>query len=213
MTPSSGIQRYCAPNCFNALAARTELPPQYLKRTQWVLAGAGKEQLIAATRSALADRSFRSPEPGALSFMLSKEGYLLEQDEAAGPWLPHVMLFVPHGQTTMWGAGAEGSPVFGKATTPRSSFGLCSSFPVRRWSDGAPAPPPAERHTAQVAAADHKCVVFGGGQPTSRAVSCVRFRQGRSSNLGTRPAGDSLKRALGCRADGSRCLERYSRGP
>jgi hypothetical protein len=131
-----------APNCFNALAARTELP-QYLKRTEWVLAGAGKEQLIAATRSALADRSFRSPEPGALSFMLSKEGYL--NDEAAGPWLPHVMLFVPHGQTAAWGAGAEGSPVLGSDHSEIESTVLF--IPVRRWSDGAPAPPPAERHT------------------------------------------------------------------
>jgi hypothetical protein len=132
-----------APNCFNALAARTELP-QYLKRTQWVLAGAGKEQLIAATRSAFADRSFRTPELGAVSFMLSKEGYL--NDEAAGPWLPHVMLFVPHGQTAAWGAGAEGSPVLGSDNSEIESTVLF--IPVRRWSDGSPAPPPsAEQHT------------------------------------------------------------------
>jgi hypothetical protein len=131
-----------APNCFNAMAARTELA-QYLKRTQWVLAGAGKEQLIAATRSGFADRSFMSPESGALSFMLSKEGYI--NDEAAGPWLPHIMLFVPHGQTAVWGAGAEGSPILGGDNTEIESTVLI--IPVRRWSDGSAAPPPAEQHT------------------------------------------------------------------
>ena len=51
-----------SPNCFNAPAARTELP-QYLKRTEWVRAGASKQQMIERTRSAVADHSFRSPEP------------------------------------------------------------------------------------------------------------------------------------------------------
>src|ERR1700733_8501970 len=99
------------PNCFNASAARTELP-QYLKRTEWVLAGVTREQMIEKTRAAVADHSFTSPEPGSFSFMLSKDGYL--SDESAGPWLPHVMLFVPHGQAAAWGAGLEGSPILGK---------------------------------------------------------------------------------------------------
>jgi hypothetical protein len=133
-----------APNCFNALAARTELP-QYLKRTEWILDGADKQKLIAATRAAFADRSFKSPEPGALSFMLSKQGYI--NDQAAGPWLPHIMLFVPHGQTAIWGAGAEGSPVLGGDNSEIESTVLF--IPVRRWSDGSPAPLPAELHTHQ----------------------------------------------------------------
>jgi hypothetical protein len=131
-----------APNCFNAAAARTELP-QYLKRTEWVLAGASKQQMIERTRSAVADHSFRSPEPGAFSFMLSKNGYL--SDEAAGPWLPHVMFFVPHGQAAAWAAGLEGSPVIGRDSSEIESTVLF--IPVRRWSDGSPAPSPAEQHT------------------------------------------------------------------
>jgi len=131
-----------APNCFNASAARTELP-QYLKRTEWVLAGASREQMIERTRSAVADHSFKSPEPGSLSFMLSKDGYL--SDEAAGPWLPHVMLFVPHGQAAAWGAGMEGSPILGRDGSELESTVLL--IPVRRWSDGSPAPPPTEQHT------------------------------------------------------------------
>src|SRR5215470_18436520 len=43
--------RLRGPNCFNAAAARTELP-QILKRTEWVLSGASKQELIDRTRSA-----------------------------------------------------------------------------------------------------------------------------------------------------------------
>jgi hypothetical protein len=131
-----------APNCFNPPAVRTELP-QYLKRTEWVLAGVSKEQMIARTRAAVADGSFKSPEPGAFSFMLSKGGYV--SDESAGPWLPHVMLFVPHGQAATWAAGLEGSPILGRDGSEIETTVLF--IPVRRWSDGTPAPAPAEQHT------------------------------------------------------------------
>ena len=66
------------PNCFNPPAARSELL-QELKRTEWVLAGATRQ-------AAVASHDFKAPEAGALSFMLSKNGYL--SDDAAGPWLP-----------------------------------------------------------------------------------------------------------------------------
>jgi hypothetical protein len=131
-----------APNCFNPAAVRTELP-QILKRTEWVLAGVGKQQMIEKTRAAVADHSFKVPEPGAFSFMLSKSGYV--SDNGPGPWLPHVMFFVPHGQAAAWGAGLEGSPVLGQDASVIESTVLF--IPVRRWSDGSPAPPPAELHT------------------------------------------------------------------
>jgi len=130
-----------APNCFNAPAARTELP-QYLMRTEWVLAGASMQEMKAKTRSAIASHEFKSPEPGALSFMLSKNGYV--SDDAAGPWFPHVMFFVPHGQAAAWGAGLEGSPILGKESSDIESTVLF--VPVRRWSDGSPAQPPAAQH-------------------------------------------------------------------
>jgi hypothetical protein len=60
-----------SPNCFNPVAARTELL-RTLKRTEWVLAGADKQQLIERTRTAISDHTFKAPEPGAFSFMLSK---------------------------------------------------------------------------------------------------------------------------------------------
>ena len=125
-----------APNCFNPPAVRTVLP-QYLKRTEWVLAGVGRQEMKAKARSAFASHEFKSPEPGAFSFMLSKDGYV--SDDADGPWLPHVMFFVPHGQAAVWAAGLEGSPVMGKDGSDIEPTVLF--VPVRRWSDGSPAPP------------------------------------------------------------------------
>jgi hypothetical protein len=134
--------RLRAPNCFNPPAVRSVLP-QYLERTRWVLAGVDKPQLIEKARSAFASHDFIAPETGSFSFMLSKDGYV--SDEAAGPWLPHVMFFVPHGQTAAWGAGLEGSPVFG--SDGRSFEPTVLFIPVRRWSDGSPGPVPTEhRH-------------------------------------------------------------------
>ena len=126
-----------SPNCFNAPAARTELA-QYLMRTQWVVGGASKAQLIERTRAAIANHTFTSPEPGSLSFMLSKQGYV--SDAAAGPWLPHVMIFVPHGQGALWAASLPGSPIIGQEGSDIETTVL--NIPVRRWSDGSPAPPP-----------------------------------------------------------------------
>ena len=127
-----------APNCFNPPAVRSVLP-QYLKRTEWVLAGVSKPQMIDNARTAVADHSFTAPEPGSFSFMLSKQGYL--SDQAGGPWLPHVMFFVPHGQAAAWGAGLDASPILGADGRPFEPTVLF--IPVRRWSDGSPAPPPA----------------------------------------------------------------------
>ena len=131
------------PNCFNPPAVRSVLP-QYIKRTEWALAGLGEAQMISRTRAAFAAHSFTAPEPTSFGLMLSKQGYL--GDEAGGPWLPHVMFFVPHGQAPAWGAGLDSSPVLGADGGPYEPTTLF--VPVRRWSDGSPAPPaaPVEPH-------------------------------------------------------------------
>ncbi len=126
-----------APNCYNPPAVRTELP-KFLKRTEWVLAGATRQQLIERTKAEVASHNFKAPEAGAYSFMLSKNGYL--NDDAAGPWLPHVMLFLPHGQADNWGANGEGSPIAAKEGSALEA--TLVFIPVRTWSDGSLAPPP-----------------------------------------------------------------------
>ncbi len=130
-----------APNCFNPPAVRSVLP-LYVERSKWVVAGLTKQQMIEKNRAAFESHQFRAPEAGSFSFMLSKDGYL--SDEAGGPWLPHVMFFVPHGQGTTWGAGLEGSPVLGTESGPYEPTVLF--IPVRRWSDGSPGPTPTPPH-------------------------------------------------------------------
>ena len=125
-----------APNCFNPPAVRTVLP-MYLQRTQWVLAGLGKAEITARTRAAVAAHRIVPPAPGAFSFMLSKQGNLGDPANG-GPWLPHVMFFIPHGQAAAWGAGLEASPVIGSES--RAFEPTVLYIPVRRWSDGSPAP-------------------------------------------------------------------------
>ena len=129
-----------APNCFNPAAVRTVLP-LYLQRTRWALAGVSRAEMAARSRAALAAHTLPQPAPGAFSFMLSKQGDLGDQ-AGNGPWLPHVMFFVPHGAAGTWGAGLDASPVIGaegKAFEPTVLFS-----PVRRWSDGSPAPAAAD---------------------------------------------------------------------
>jgi hypothetical protein len=130
-----------APNCFNAAAVRSVLP-QYLQRTKWVLTGIDKQQLIEKTKTALSGHPLPAPEAGSLSFMLSKQGYL--GDKAGGPWQPHVMFFVPHGQAASWGAGLHASPIFGGESS-ELDFNVLF-IPVARWSDGSPAASSSTEH-------------------------------------------------------------------
>jgi hypothetical protein len=129
------------PNCFNPIAVRTELP-RVLKRAEWVLAGVSTADMKNRTKAAIEDGTFKTPEPGALTYMMSKNGYL--NNSAGGPWLPHIMFFVPRGQAADWGAGQDGSPVIDAGGTELDTATLL--LPVRRWSDGSPGPQPTAVH-------------------------------------------------------------------
>ena len=124
------------PICFNPAAVRSVLPA-YLERTRWVLAGATKSEISARTRAAVAAGRYAAPEIGAMSYMLSRQGYL--SDDAGGPWHPHLMFFLPSAAAApaAWGANLPGSPVLGasgSAVEPVTTFFI----PVRKWSDGTP---------------------------------------------------------------------------
>ena len=64
--------------------------------------------------------------------MMSKGGYL--SDQAAGPWHPHLMFFVPRVPAADWGANLPASPVLGGdgGLEPWTLFFV----PVANWSDG-----------------------------------------------------------------------------
>ncbi len=125
-----------APVCLNAPAARFNVPITG-KRTELVLAGHTKIQVLDGVSSALDKKELPALEPSAMCYMMSKQGYLSDSD---GHWHPHLMFFVPLAELTTWGAGLPGSPVVLAFTdTPeRHSVFL---IPVDKWSDGTAAPP------------------------------------------------------------------------
>jgi len=120
-----------APHCFNAAAARSVLPA-YLKRTEWVLSGVSREDMLMRTKAELATHDIPAPEVGAIAFMMSKQGYL--GDDAHGPWHPHVMFYLPRTDPAAMGANVSGSPMLADPSVlePMTVFFV----PVTLWSDG-----------------------------------------------------------------------------
>ncbi len=109
--------RIRTPQCWNAAAASSVLP-DYLKRTQWVLAGVPKDEMLARTKAALAAHEIGSPAPGSMAYMLSKDQYINDpQDGAESRWYPHVMFFVPATEASNWGANVRGGPIFSTTST------------------------------------------------------------------------------------------------
>ncbi len=128
------------PLCLNAPAVRSYLP-RTIKKTELVIAGRTKTQIFEAITAAIDKKELPAPEPGAMSYMLSKQGYL--GDQAGGPWLPHLMFFTPQTASKAWGADLPGSPIIA-LQNPEERLTVFL-VPVGRWSDGT-APPPASAH-------------------------------------------------------------------
>jgi hypothetical protein len=125
------------PGCFNAAAARTILPIT-IKRTEMVLAGLSKAQMIDSIKAAFDDKQLPAPEPGAMCYMMSRAGHL---NDAIGHYVPHLMFYFPLTDKSSWGADLPDSPVsmnpqFQGGPEPITEFVI----PVGKWSDGTAAP-------------------------------------------------------------------------
>ncbi len=120
------------PICLNPAAARTYLPITIL-RTRLALAGKSEPQIHDAVNSALDKKELPALEAGAMSYMLSKDGYL---GDKAVHFHPHLMFWIERTKPASWGVGTEGAPVFGAEEIP----GRLTIFiiPVVKWSDGTP---------------------------------------------------------------------------
>lgn len=123
-----------SPQCINAAAARSVLP-DYLTRTRWVLSGVSVASMESRTKAAVLAKKITAPEPGAISYMLSKQQYVAD---AAHNWHPHVMFFLPPLDPSSMGAARPGSPVYGGASDIEPVTILFVLSPI--WSDGSPAP-------------------------------------------------------------------------
>jgi hypothetical protein len=121
------------PLCFNPPAARSILPLTY-KRTEMVLAGQSKAQIIDGIKTFIKQK-LPPLEPGAMSYMMSKEQYLT--DNGDHHWMAHLMFYTPLMDGAVWGADLHNSPVmlnpqFNGAPEPIDVF----MVPAGRWSDG-----------------------------------------------------------------------------
>jgi len=121
-----------SPFCLNAAAARFYLPRTF-KRTALILAGRSKGQMFDVLKAAVAGNELPAPEPGAVCYMMSKQGYLNDRD---GHWHPHLMFYFSNMDPATWGANLPGSPVIA-IEQPEERL-ITFLVPVRRWSDGTP---------------------------------------------------------------------------
>jgi hypothetical protein len=118
------------PVCYNPQASRSILP-YTIERTRLALKGLTKAQIADSMKAALDSNQIPLPEAGAMSYMLSKGGYL---GDSIGHWHPHLMFHIPNASGASWGANLPGSPVLliPPGPEPESIF----LVPVDRWSDG-----------------------------------------------------------------------------
>ena len=125
------------PVCFNPAAAQSILPLT-IKRTEMVLAGLSKAQMIDRIKVGFEKKELPVPQAGAMCYMMSRAGYL---NDALGHYVPHLMFYFPLTDKSSWGADLPDSPVtlnpqFQGGPEPITEFVIS----VGKWSDGTVAP-------------------------------------------------------------------------
>lgn len=133
-------------NCLNPPAARFVLPLAN-KRTELLLAGHSKVEVIAAIKAALDKKELPALERGTVCYMMSKSSYLSDGGSHNGP---HLMFYEPAKDDGNWGANLPNSPVVSVNYWYLSAqaYPQFQSFPpirvfaviVHKWSDGTSAP-------------------------------------------------------------------------
>jgi hypothetical protein len=118
------------PMCVNEAAARSYLL-RLTKETEWGLAGRTQAQMTEAITAAIAKKELPAMEPGAMCYMLSKQGY---GGDSTPHWPPHLMFFYSDTDPVIWGANLPGSPVVGISDPVEHLTQFV--IPVERWSDG-----------------------------------------------------------------------------
>ena len=134
-----------AAECINPPAVRSVLPYAF-KRTELVLAGRSKAEVIAGLKAAIDKKELPAVEPGTVSYMMSKGSYLTDQ---GGHNMPH-MMFYETADAAAWGANLTNSPVMGANywCLSADAYPQLKSFPpltvfligADKWSDGTAGP-------------------------------------------------------------------------
>ena len=122
------------PLCYNPPAVRSILPMTY-KRTEMVLAGQSKAQVMEGIKI-FAKKELPPLEPGALTYMMSKDAYLTDAD---GHNMAHLMFYTPLMESAVWGAGLPKSPVLLNPQFVLEGIDVVMVL-TGMWSDGTSAP-------------------------------------------------------------------------
>lgn len=118
------------PMCYNAAGARSYLP-RTIKRTDLALAGRTEAQADEIIATAVDNKELPAMEPGAMCYMMSKQGY---GGDSIPHWHPHLMFYDLQIDPATLGADLPNSPI-PAAHSNREHF-TTIVFLVRQWSDG-----------------------------------------------------------------------------
>ena len=118
------------PICWNAAAARSVLV-RNIKRTGLIVAGRTQAQVDEAIFAAVDKKELPAVEPGAMCYMMSKQGY---GGDTVDHWPSHLMFYFLQTDPSIWGANLPGSPIIA-ISDPREHV---TTFVIvaQRWSDG-----------------------------------------------------------------------------
>lgn len=127
------------PMCVNAAAARSYLLA-FTRITELILSGSTKAQMEKTVAAEIEKKELPPMEPGAMCYMMGKEGY---GGRSVPHWPPHLMFFYSDMDLASWGANSPGSPIIGIADPANHLTQFV--IPTQQWSDGTtyrPAPTP-----------------------------------------------------------------------
>ena len=118
------------PICYNAPATHSVLL-RNIKRTDLILAGRTKDQVDEAIFAAVDKKELPAIEPGAMCYMMSKQGY---GGDTVDHWPSHLMFYFSQTDPATWGANLPGSPII--AMSDAQEHVTTFVIAVQRWSDG-----------------------------------------------------------------------------
>jgi hypothetical protein len=131
------------PMCVNAAAARSYLL-RITRITDLILAGRTKAQMEEAMAAAIEKKELPPMEPGAMCYMMSKQGF---GGDSVPHWPSHLMFFFSDTDPAVWGANLPGSPVLGIADPSEHLTQFVIT--TQRWSDGTEDLPASPTHVHQ----------------------------------------------------------------